>query len=80
MKTGRERQQEIYLGGLRGHRPAVPIAAGELEARARKGMSRRGFAYIAGSAGLESTAAANRESFERWRIVPRMRRDVSSRD
>jgi lactate 2-monooxygenase len=80
MKTGRERQQEIYLGGLRGHKPAVPIAAGGLEAKARKKMSRRGFAYIAGSAGLENTAAANRESFERWRIVPRILRDVSSRD
>jgi lactate 2-monooxygenase len=80
MSFGRTRQQEIYLGGLRGRKPAVPISAERLEERARKKMSRRGFAYIAGSAGLESTAAANRESFERWHIVPRMLHDVSSRD
>jgi isopentenyl diphosphate isomerase/L-lactate dehydrogenase-like FMN-dependent dehydrogenase len=43
-------------------------------------MSRRGFAYIAGGAGLEETMAANRESFDRWRIVPRMLHDVSRRD
>ena len=80
MNVGRERQQQIYVGGLRGRRPSVPIQADELERRACKKMSRRGFAYIAGSAGLESTTAANRESFDRWRIVPRMLRDVSSRD
>jgi len=80
MNFGRERQQEIYLGGLRGRKPAVPISAQQLEERARKKMSRRGFAYIAGSAGLESTAVANRESFERRRILPRILRDVSSRD
>ena len=80
MNEGRARQEEIYLGGLRGRKPAVPIDAQQLERKAQKKMSRRGFAYIAGSAGLESTTAANRESFERWRIVPRMLHDVSSRD
>jgi lactate 2-monooxygenase len=43
-------------------------------------MSREAFAYVAGGAGLESTIAANREAFERWRIVPRMLRDVSRCD
>jgi lactate 2-monooxygenase len=43
-------------------------------------MSREGFAYIAGGAGLESTMAANRAAFERWRIVPRFLKDVSVRD
>ncbi len=43
-------------------------------------MSREGFAYIAGGAGLESTMAANRAAFERWRIVPRFLNDVSDRD
>ena len=80
MNEGRARQEEIYLGGLRGRKPAVPIDAQQLERKAQKKMSRRGFAYIAGSAGLESTTAANRESFERWRIVPRILHDVSSRD
>jgi lactate 2-monooxygenase len=42
-------------------------------------MSRVGFAYIAGGAGLETTMAANRAAFERVRIVPRMLRDTSVR-
>jgi L-lactate dehydrogenase (cytochrome) len=43
-------------------------------------MDRGAYGYIAGSAGAESTARANRAAFERWRIVPRMLRDVSVRD
>ena len=43
-------------------------------------MSRAGFAYIAGGAGAERTVAANRAAFDRWRIVPRVLRDVSARD
>src|SRR4051794_21096939 len=43
-------------------------------------MSRSAFAYIAAGAGTESTVRANREAFGRWRIVPRMLRDVADRD
>ncbi len=43
-------------------------------------MSAEAFAYVAGGAGAERTMAANREAFERWRIVPRVLRDVSERD
>ena len=43
-------------------------------------MSAEAFAYVAGGAGTERTMAANREAFERWRIVPRILRDVSARD
>jgi len=43
-------------------------------------MSRDAFAYIAGGAGIGRTLQANRDAFERWRIVPRMLRDVSTRD
>jgi isopentenyl diphosphate isomerase/L-lactate dehydrogenase-like FMN-dependent dehydrogenase len=77
---GRFRQAEIYLAGIRGRRPRVPTAPDELERRARKAMSREGFAYIAGGAGVESTVAANRAAFERRRIVPRFLKDVSARD
>src|SRR5439155_8510585 len=38
------------------------------------------FAYLAGGAGAETTMRANREAFERRRIVPRVLRDVSARD
>jgi lactate 2-monooxygenase len=77
---GRSRQAEIYLAGLRGRRPRVPANPVELERRAEKAMSREGFAYVAGGAGLESTVKANRTAFERWRIVPRFLNDVSVRD
>jgi isopentenyl diphosphate isomerase/L-lactate dehydrogenase-like FMN-dependent dehydrogenase len=77
---GRERQADLYLGALRGRRPAVPVAAELLEDRARKVMSRKGFAYVAGGAGLETTIEANRAAFERWQIVPRVLRDTSARD
>jgi lactate 2-monooxygenase len=43
-------------------------------------MSPEAFAYVAGGAGTESTIAAGREAFERWRIVPRVLRDVSQGD
>jgi lactate 2-monooxygenase len=37
-------------------------------------------AYVFGAAGAEDTMRANEEAFRRWRIVPRMLRDVSARD
>ena len=43
-------------------------------------MSPEGYAYVAGGAGTEETMRENRAAFERWRIVPRMLRDVSTRD
>jgi lactate 2-monooxygenase len=43
-------------------------------------MSRRGFAYVAGSAGSEATARANVAAFDRWQVVPRMLVDTTSRD
>ena len=43
-------------------------------------MSAEAWAYVHGSSGTESTAEANAEAFEQWRIVPRVLRDVSERD
>jgi lactate 2-monooxygenase len=74
------RQQSIYLDGVGGARPAVPVSMARLERVARRKMSRQAFAYIAGGAGMERTMAANRAAFDRWRIVPRVLRDVSKRD
>lgn len=77
---GRERQFEVYVAGARGIHPRVPVAFDRLEQRARKAMSPEGYAYIAGGAGTEETIRENRAAFERWRIVPRMLRDVSRRE
>ena len=77
---GRERQFEVYVAGARGTYPKVPVSSEALQARARAAMSPEGYAYVAGGAGTEETMRENRAAFERWRIVPRMLRDVSVRD
>ncbi len=77
---GRVAQSAIYRAGSFGHRPAVPTDGARLEAAAERAMSRRGFAYVAGSAGSEATARANREAFGRWQVVPRVLVDTSERD
>ncbi len=77
---GNERQFSIYLAGLQGQLPAQPIAIEELERQARERLSPAAYGYVAGGAGGEETLRANRQAFERWRIVPRMLRDVEERD
>ncbi|CAN5115872.1 lactate 2-monooxygenase [soil metagenome] len=77
---GRETQTAIYRDGAAGRRPLVPTTWTALEAAAKRAMSPTAWAYVAGSAGNESTADENRRAFERWRIVPRMLRDVADRD
>ncbi len=80
MAYGTLRQQAIYLAGVAGHKPRVPTHYGELQERAREAMSPVAYAYVEGGAGEQSTVAANRADWDRWRIVPRMLRDVSARD
>jgi lactate 2-monooxygenase len=73
-------QFEIYGQGLAGQTPNLPVAAGELQERAREHLSPEAYGYVAGGAGSERTIAANLRAFERWQIVPRMLRDVSERN
>ncbi|HEX8907105.1 MAG TPA: alpha-hydroxy-acid oxidizing protein, partial [Longimicrobiaceae bacterium] len=74
------RQGEVYVAGMAGEKPLVPVDWRRLEEAARRKMSPEAYAYVAGGAGAESTVRANREAFERRRIVPRMLRDVSERE
>lgn len=76
---GRERQNDIYTAGIHRRRPSVPTDFAALERRARRAMSERAWAYIAGGAGEGRTMAANRAALDRWVIVPRILRDVSHR-
>jgi lactate 2-monooxygenase len=73
-------QNEIYLNGMAGILPEFPLEPAALEAAARERFAPAAFGYVAGSAGTESTARANRAAFDRWQIVPRFLRDVSVRD
>jgi lactate 2-monooxygenase len=73
-------QKEIYLNGFAGKPPALRISFQQLEQEAQQRMSEKAYAYIAGGAGNESTMVDNRSAFEKWKIVPRMLRNVSVRD
>jgi lactate 2-monooxygenase len=72
--------REIYARGLAGETPAIPVPIDELERRAAAAMDERAANYVFAGAGGEGTMDANREAFERRRIVPRMLRDVAERD
>jgi lactate 2-monooxygenase len=68
------------MQGLIGTQDALPISFEEWEQRAREVLEPGPFGYVAGGAGAEDTMRANCEAFYRWRIRPRLLRDVSDRD
>jgi isopentenyl diphosphate isomerase/L-lactate dehydrogenase-like FMN-dependent dehydrogenase len=72
-----EFQNLIYAGG---QAPPYPVRWRELEAAGTAAMTPEAADYVAGGAGGEDTVRANREAFDRWRIVPRMLRGVGTRD
>ncbi len=72
--------REIYMRGLAGETPSIPVDWAELERRAEEAMEPRAAAYVFAGAGTGETIRANREAFRRRRIVPRMLRDVGERD
>jgi lactate 2-monooxygenase len=78
--SGMQRQQQIYTLGLTGGALSIPVSLPLLEQKAKEILPPPAFDYVAGGAGGEATMRANLESFYRWRIVPRMLRDVSKRD
>jgi len=76
----RKRQKEIYLGPLRGEQRQIPVSFEELRKKARQKISAEAYAYVAGSAGQESTKVQNHKGFQRYQIQPRMLRDASNCD
>jgi lactate 2-monooxygenase len=72
--------REIYLRGLGGETPAIPVSVTELERQAIAAMEPRAANYVGAGAGDEDTIRANADAFHKHRIVPRMLRDVSARD
>ncbi|MBX3195959.1 MAG: alpha-hydroxy-acid oxidizing protein [Microbacteriaceae bacterium] len=78
--AGRAAQSTIYRQGITGRLPRIPARWPDLVTRAERSMSPEAWAYVHGSAGLETTAEANVDAFDGWRIVPRVLRDVSERD
>ena len=73
-------QNEIYLQGLADQVPMFTTDGTRLEEAARGTLESGPFGYVAGGAGSGATVRANREAFDRWRIVPRMLTDATKRD
>lgn len=65
-------QLEIYLQGLTGVLPTLPMEFAELEARAEQALPPSIWSYVAGGAGDELTQRSNATAFHRWGLVPRM--------
>ncbi|HEY7592155.1 MAG TPA: lactate 2-monooxygenase [Actinophytocola sp.] len=73
-------QNEIYLQGLADQVPMFTTDGTRLADAARERLEPGPFGYVAGGAGSGATVRANREAFDRWRIVPRMLTDATKRD
>jgi len=74
-------QVGIYLDGMLGGRtPELTTNLVRLEEQAREVLSPEAMGYIVPSAGDGATTRANREAFDRWRILPRMLRGARERD
>lgn len=71
-------QNEVYLKGLFGEQPTLPFGWRALQAAAEQVMTPGAVGYVSGGAGGEETMRANREAFDRWRLVPRMLRGISA--
>jgi len=73
-------QNEIYLNGLRGIRPSLPVDFKQLEERAAAALPQSVLSYVQGGCGDESTQRRNVEAFSEWGIVPRMLVDSHKRN
>src|SRR6516225_6450465 len=73
-------QNEIYLQGLAGVVPQLPMAFAELEAKAGSALPPSIWSYVAGGAGDERTQRANCKAFAGWGLIPRMFAGAANRD
>ncbi|MFJ9824748.1 alpha-hydroxy-acid oxidizing protein [Streptomyces sp. NPDC101160] len=73
-------QNEIYLSGLFGTLPKLPMDFAGLEQRAAAALPASVWSYVAGGAGDEHTQRANAEAFRHWGLVPRMMVGATVRD
>src|SRR3954471_17124683 len=70
-------QNAIYIAQ---QPPEWPVSFEDWERAAEEKLDPGAFGYIAGGAGAESTVRANLDSFQRWRIRPRMLAGNAVRD
>jgi lactate 2-monooxygenase len=73
-------QLGVYLDGLTGKVPELPMSYAELERRAEQVMPPELWSYVAGGAGDERTQDANVTAFDHWGLMPRMLAGAAERD
>ena len=73
-------QFSIYLDGLVGTTPSLPMSYSGWERRAEATMSAELWSYVAGGAGDEGTQDGNVAAFRRWGLMPRMLVGEAERD
>jgi lactate 2-monooxygenase len=73
-------QNEIYLHGLGGVIPRLPVDFATLEERASAALPQSVLSYVQGGCGDEFTQRANSEAFHHWGMTPRMMVDCTTRD
>mgnify|MGYP000741722571 CR=1 FL=1 len=72
-------QYEIYMRGLSGIMPKVPVDYATLEKRARAALPDSVLNYVAGGCGDERTQDINATVFQKWGLIPRMLVDGTQR-
>ncbi|KQM67842.1 lactate 2-monooxygenase [Sphingomonas sp. Leaf17] len=73
-------QNAVYLAGLNGVLPTVPVDFANLERRAAAALPTHLLNYVQGGCGDELTQRRNAGGFARWGMTPRMMVDTSVRD
>ncbi|PWN40433.1 FMN-linked oxidoreductase, partial [Ceraceosorus guamensis] len=74
-------QKECFLlPSQKGHLPPFNTHPLHLESLAKERLSAGGWSYAHSNAGVDKTHDANREAFDRWKIIPRMLVDTTHRD
>ncbi|MEU1127923.1 alpha-hydroxy-acid oxidizing protein [Streptomyces sp. NPDC005899] len=72
--------REIYLAGPEAAAERLTTDLTALDAAARDVLAPHAYGYVRGNAGTGTTARANRAAFDRWSLLPRMLRGVTTRD
>src|ERR1700738_3411224 len=71
---------EIYLQGLSGIVPSLPMSYAGWKPKAQAAMSPSVWSYVTGGAGDERTQRVNRTAFDNWGLMPRMFVGAKDRD
>ena len=77
MSFGNQVQQKVYQ---QFEKNIIPVSYEDLEKKAKEQLSAKPYYYVAASAGGEVTAKENNLAFNKWKIVPRVLCDTSSRE